>query len=99
MSSESNKNEPLSSQKTPEKEHHHETASSSIRLPEQQCSPLPGLNRFRTPSKPQSIEDKYLPPENLLEVRIINPETQGFQKDKFTDYEIIVQVSVVLSRG
>ena len=79
MSSESNNNEFLS-RKTPEKETHRESSFSS--LSSEQSSPLPGLNRFKTSPKSRPIEDKYLPPENLLEVRIVNPKTHGFQKDE-----------------
>jgi hypothetical protein len=67
---------------------------SRPRLPYTQTqSPVPGLARLSSPSKSPNIHEKYLPPENLLEIHVINPRTQGFGRNEFTDYEIMIRVS------
>jgi pantothenate kinase len=58
------------------------TSSSTIR----------GLSRLSKSSKVRNIQERYLPPENLLEIKVTNPKTYVTGKEKFTDYEIIIRV-------
>ena len=46
----------------------------------------------RLPPRPQTIPGGYEPPENFLEVDVVNPETHGIGSKKYTDYEIKVRV-------
>ena len=48
----------------------------------------------RIPIKQHQIEvDAYSPPTNLLEVDIDDPQTHGVSKNRYTDYEIKMQVN------
>lgn len=40
-----------------------------------------------------SLEDRYDPPANFLEIEILNPETHGFAGKRYTDYEIRMRVN------
>lgn len=39
-----------------------------------------------------TLEDRYDPPANFLEIEVINPETHGFGGKRYTDYEIRMKV-------
>ncbi|XP_071957283.1 sorting nexin-12-like [Antedon mediterranea] len=38
--------------------------------------------------KKQTLDDAYAAPANFLEIDIVNPETHGFAKNRYTDYEV-----------
>ncbi|XP_033119516.1 sorting nexin-12-like [Anneissia japonica] len=38
--------------------------------------------------KKQTLDDAYAAPANFLEIDIVNPETHGFGKKRYTDYEV-----------
>ena len=41
----------------------------------------------------QHISDAYSCPANFLEIEVVNPETHGVgQRNRFTDYEIVLKV-------
>lgn len=40
--------------------------------------------------------DAYHPPENVLEVEVRNPRTQGTARSMYTDYEIFIQSNIPL---
>jgi hypothetical protein len=40
----------------------------------------------------QTIDEAYGLPENFLEIEVRNPETHGFGRNMFTDYEIVLSV-------
>ena len=39
-----------------------------------------------------SLEDRYDPPANFLEIEVLNPETHGFGNKRYTDYEVRMKV-------
>ena len=45
--------------------------------------------------KRQTLDDAYSIPANLLEIEISNPEIHGFGRNRFTDYEVKMKVSLV----
>ena len=52
-----------------------------------------GTKTKRLDFKKQSLDDAYAAPANLLEIEISNPETHGFGRTRYTDYEIKMRVS------
>ena len=42
--------------------------------------------------KQQTLREAYDPPANVLEVDVINPETHGLGKGRYTDYEVRLKV-------
>merc|ERR1712226_88470 len=48
----------------------------------------------RLPPRPQPAPGGYEPPENFLEVDVVNPETHGIGSKRYTDYEIKVRTSL-----
>lgn len=48
--------------------------------------------------KKQTLDDAYAAPANFLEIDVINPITHGVGKKRYTDYEVRMRVSMVLSR-
>lgn len=40
----------------------------------------------------QSIEDSYAEPANFLEIDVVNPQTYGDGRNRYTDYEIRLRV-------
>lgn len=48
--------------------------------------------------KKQSLDDAYAAPANLLEIEVTNPETHGLARNRYTDYEVRMRVSVALAR-
>lgn len=45
--------------------------------------------------KKQSLDDAYAAPANLLEIEVLSPETHGFGRNRYTDYEVKMKVSVL----
>ena len=43
--------------------------------------------------KKQSLDDAYAAPANLLEIEVCSPETHGFARTRYTDYEVRMRVS------
>ena len=42
--------------------------------------------------KKQTLEDAYSPPANFLEIDIVDPQTHGVAKARYTDYEVRMKV-------
>lgn len=40
----------------------------------------------------QSIEDSYAEPANFLEIDVLNPQTYGDGRNRYTDYEVRLRV-------
>jgi len=45
-------------------------------------------------TRPQSFDEIYGPPENFLEVEVKNPQTHGFGRKMYTDYEIVCRTNI-----
>ena len=43
-------------------------------------------------SKHQTLDEAYAEPANFLEIDVCNPQTHGFGRSRYTDYEIHVRV-------
>ncbi|CAF0841896.1 unnamed protein product [Adineta steineri] len=52
----------------------------------------------RLPTKAISLEDRYDPPANFLEIDVVNPETHGFGNKRYTDYEIRMKTNLPVFR-
>ncbi|XP_013410664.1 sorting nexin-12 isoform X2 [Lingula anatina] len=48
----------------------------------------------RIQSKKQTLEDAYSPPANFLEIDVLNAETHGIGKKRFTDYEVRMRTNL-----
>lgn len=48
----------------------------------------------KIPVKKQTLEDAYSPPANFLEIDVIDPQTHGVGKKRYTDYEVRMKVGV-----
>lgn len=48
----------------------------------------------RLEPKKQSLDDAYAAPANLLEIEVAEPENHGFGRQRYTDYEIRMRVSL-----
>lgn len=48
----------------------------------------------RIQTKKQTLDDAYAPPANFLEIDVVNPQTHGIGKKRYTEYEIRVRVSL-----
>ena len=46
----------------------------------------------RIQSKKQTLDDAYAPPANFLEIDVVNSETHGIGKKRYTDYEVRMKV-------
>jgi len=46
----------------------------------------------RIQPKKQTLEDAYSPPANFLEIDILDPQTHGLAKKRYTDYEVRMRV-------
>jgi sorting nexin-3/12 len=44
--------------------------------------------------RPQTLPEAYDPPANVLEVDVVNPETHGVAKNRYTDYEVKLKVAL-----
>ena len=51
----------------------------------------------RIASKQQTIGEAYGAPENFLEIDVLNPETHGVGKKRYTDYEVRMRVSCLVT--
>ncbi|KAI5844712.1 Phox homologous domain-containing protein [Tricharina praecox] len=45
-------------------------------------------------TRAQSFDEIYGPPENFLEVEVKNPQTHGFGRKMFTDYEVVCRTNI-----
>ncbi|KAI8973271.1 sorting nexin-3 [Mycotypha africana] len=45
-------------------------------------------------TRDQTIEERYGIPENFLEIEVKNPQTHGFGRKMYTDYEIICRTNI-----
>lgn len=50
-------------------------------------------NLKRLDFKKQSLDDAYAAPANLLEIEVCDPNTHGFARNRYTDYEVRMRVS------
>lgn len=50
----------------------------------------PATARIQT--KKQTLDDAYAPPANFLEIDVLNPQTHGIGKKRYTDYEVRMRV-------
>lgn len=48
----------------------------------------------RLESKKQTLDDAYAAPANFLEIDVVNPETHGIAKKRYTDYEVRMRVGI-----
>jgi sorting nexin-3/12 len=48
----------------------------------------------RIQPKKQTLDDAYAPPANFLEIDLVNPETHGVGKKRYTDYEIRMKTNL-----
>ncbi|OZJ06942.1 Sorting nexin-3 [Bifiguratus adelaidae] len=48
----------------------------------------------RLQSREQTIEERYGIPENFLEIEVRNPQTHGFGRKMYTDYEVICRTNI-----
>ena len=46
----------------------------------------------RLEPKKQTLDDAYAAPANFLEIDVVNPETHGIGKKRYTDYEVRMRV-------
>ncbi|RUP11543.1 Phox homologous domain-containing protein [Jimgerdemannia flammicorona] len=45
-------------------------------------------------TREQTIEERYGIPENFLEIEVRNPQTHGFGRKMYTDYEILCRTNI-----
>lgn len=50
----------------------------------------------RLEAKKQTLDDAYAAPANFLEIDVVNPETHGLGKKRYTDYEVRMRVCRVI---
>ena len=62
------------------------------RLPTRPVSALNNTSARHLLFSQISLEDRYDPPANFLEIEVVNPETHGFGGKRYTDYEIRMKV-------
>ncbi|KAI0744331.1 PX-domain-containing protein [Daedaleopsis nitida] len=48
----------------------------------------------RLGGREQSIEEMYSVPESFLEIEVRNPQTHGFGRKMYTDYEIVCKTNI-----
>ncbi len=46
----------------------------------------------RISSKKQTLDDAYAPPANFLEIDVLDSQTHGVGKARYTDYEVRMRV-------
>lgn len=51
----------------------------------------------RLESKKQTLDDAYAAPANFLEIDVVNPETHGVGKKRYTDYEVRMRVGTLVN--
>ena len=59
-------------------------------------TPAPGTSTKRLDYKKQTLDDAYAVPANLLEIELSNPETHGIGRNRYTDYEVKMKVSLFI---
>ncbi len=47
----------------------------------------------RINTKKQTLDDAYAPPANFLEIDVLDSQTHGVGKSRYTDYEVRMRVS------
>ncbi|CAF1264517.1 unnamed protein product [Rotaria sp. Silwood1] len=52
----------------------------------------------RLPTAPISSQDRYEPPDNFLEIEVVNPLTHGLAGKRYTDYEIRMKTNLPVFR-
>lgn len=60
-------------------------------------SPFARVGTFddsRILGREQTIEDMYSVPESFLEIEVRNPQTHGFGRKMYTDYEILCKTNI-----
>ena len=57
---------------------------------------LPKAETKRLVAKRQTLDDAYAAPANFLEIDVLNPETHGFGRNRYTDYEVRMKVRASL---
>jgi hypothetical protein len=55
---------------------------------------LPQEATRRLQAKKQTLDDAYAAPANFLEIDVVNPITHGIARNRYTDYEVRMRVSV-----
>ena len=58
---------------------------------------LPKAETKRLAPKKQTLDDAYAPPSNFLEIDVSNPETHGFGRNRYTDYEVRMRVRAYIT--
>ena len=53
------------------------------------------LDTKRLEAKKQTLDDAYAAPANFLEIDVVNPETHGVGKKRYTDYEVRMRVGAL----
>jgi len=53
---------------------------------------IPRADTKRLAPKKQTLDDAYAAPANFLEIDVSNPETHGFGRNRYTDYEVRMKV-------
>ena len=43
-------------------------------------------------ARQQTLEEAYSEPTNFLEIDVCNPQTHGFGRARYTDYEVRIKV-------
>ncbi len=72
---------------------------TSRKMAEQGAGTAGEATTKRLDFKKQSLDDAYAAPANLLEIEVSGPETHGFARNRYTDYEIKMRVSCVICGG
>lgn len=49
----------------------------------------------RLQSKKQTLDDAYAAPANFLEIDVVNPITHGVARNRYTDFEVRMQVRLI----
>ncbi|KAF9263803.1 Phox-like protein [Marasmius fiardii PR-910] len=60
-------------------------------------SPFARVSAFEEPGvmgRGQTIEEMYSVPESFLEIEVRNPQTHGFGRKMYTDYEIVCKTNI-----
>jgi len=53
------------------------------------------FDESRTPGgREQTIEEMYSVPESFLEIEVRNPQTHGFGRKMYTDYEVVCKTNI-----
>lgn len=59
----------------------------------------PGTATARIQPKKQTLEDAYSPPANFLEIDVLDPQTHGIAKKRYTDYEVRMRVRKLILKN